>query len=104
MGSGGDALPVYSPPPLLPYSPTPLLPFSAMTAGHHQTDLFFADRLRVDFADHAAFVDDDDAVAQASDFFKLGGNQQHRATGVAQLDELAMNELCSPDVNAAGRL
>lgn len=42
-----------------------------LAAGHHQTDLFLADRFRIDFADDAALVDHDYSIAQAQHLVQL---------------------------------
>ena len=51
-----------------------------------------------------ALVHHEDAVGQPEDLVELERDQQHRASGVALLDQLAVHELDRADVEAARRL
>src|SRR5437588_2080204 len=73
-------------------------------SGHHQPDLLLARPLRINLADDAPVVDDEQAVGERRDLFEFGGDEQDGAALVAQTDELAVYELDGPDVNAARRL
>ena len=63
----------------------------------------FRDR-RIDFAGDPALVDHQQAIRQRHHFFELGRHEQHRAAGIAQRHQLAMDELDRADVDAARRL
>src|SRR6185312_7858272 len=71
---------------------------------HHQTEHAFVGVASRDIADDASVAHDEDAVGERHDLVELDRYQKHRATGVAMLDELAMNELDGADIHAARRL
>ena len=60
--------------------------------------------MRVNLSDDAPLIDDYYAVAQAQHFVQFSRYEQDGCARIAQFDQLAMNELCRPDVNAARRL
>src|SRR5215216_2871206 len=72
--------------------------------GHQEADLFLRGLLRVHLADDAAVVDDEQAVGERGDLFQLGRDEEDGAALVAQLDQLAVDELDGADVDAARRL
>ena len=78
-----------------------LLP--APAAGHREPELFLGRRRR-ELADDAALVDDEDAVGEREDLLELERDEEHRAAGVALLDEAAVDELDRADVETARRL
>src|SRR5687768_1147124 len=71
---------------------------------HQEADLFLRGLLRVNLADDAAVVDDEQAVCERSHLFQLGRDEQDGAALVAQLDQLAVDKLDGADVHAARRL
>ena len=75
-----------------------------LPSGHQQADLFQRRDLRIDFAGDPPFVNHQQAIGQRRHFFELGRDQQDRAAGVAQRDELAVDELDRADIDAARRL
>src|SRR5437763_8086168 len=79
----------------------PQLPASSR---HQQSNLFIGDALRINFADDASMINNEQTVCERRYFLKLCGDQKHGASGISERDELAVDELDSPDVNTARRL
>src|ERR1044072_7350482 len=73
-------------------------------ACHQEADLLLCGLLRVNLADDAAVVEDEQAVGERGDLLKLGGDEEDGAALVAQLDQLAVDELDGADAHAARRL
>src|SRR3954447_24783863 len=71
--------------------------------GHREAELLFGRRRR-ELADEAAFVDDEDAIGEREDLLELERDEEHRAAGVALLDQTAVHELNGADVETARRL
>ena len=64
------------------------------------TDVCF----RIDLADDLAFANDEQPVGKGGHLFEFRRNQQDSRAGIAQRDQLAMNELDRADIDAASRL
>src|SRR5215218_5281510 len=77
---------------------------SSVPSSHEESDLLLRGLLRVHLADDAAVVEDEQAVGKRSDLFEFRGDEQDGAALVAQLDQLAVDELDGADVHAARRL
>ena len=77
---------------------------SLLPARHQQTNFFERRHSRINLAGDVAFVDDQEAIREGGHFFEFGGDEQDGAAGVAQGDELAVDELDGSDVHAARRL
>src|SRR5262249_38749014 len=75
----------------------------ALAAGHREAELFLG-RGRRELADDPARVDHEDAVGEREDLLELERDEEHGTTGVALLDEPAVNELDRADIEAARRL
>jgi hypothetical protein len=74
------------------------------SARHQNADVCRFRRRRIDFARDAALVDHEQAIGQRHHFLELRRDEQDRAAGVPQLDQLAVDELDGADVHATGGL
>ena len=72
-----------------------------MSSRHQQSNFFDRRNFRINFADNASVVNNQQSIGKRRDFFKLGRHQQHRATRVAQANQLAMNKLDGADINTS---
>ncbi len=75
-----------------------------MPPRHQQSNLFNGRDLRINFADDAPVMNNQQAIGKRRNFFQLGRHQQHRATRIAQADELPMNKFDGADINSSRRL
>src|SRR5436190_84995 len=74
------------------------------SSSHHQSNFFIRRNFRIDLTSNLPVVNDQQSIGQRGHFFQLGRNQQHRATLIAQFDDLSMDEFNRANVDASSRL
>ena len=74
------------------------------SAGHHQPQLGLGNPVWLNVTDDAPIIHDQKAVTKGQNFLQFRRYQQDAYASVTQLQQLAMNELNSANVNATGWL